>query len=383
MFEGEVKIESENPAFKGTWFKFKKSTVNPDSVYIPIDEGQTDDEEHKLMVGLNFNNENSFFYSSFLEPLRNDEDLSILSSKGGLTFDRKTKEFRIGSKEVIREKVYKGALVSFNDSTNIVQSHGQITFPDGFLENTGSVEIAGDWSDDKLNRGISTNLTIACNFGLLPKEPVKNTIEYFQQVGANNPFYDFNERKAISALAEMLDPTTLDEPNTYVFLSELKDVLAFSDFKLAQMLPSTVLLGGVNFEYDGNQHALYCKEPVALLGLQGFGLYQYLNSKILYEFMPKKDTLGNTFSYHRMTVYLAIDDFNYIYFCLDGNTLRTRSSYADAYNYPLQVELSKKKQSTEGLHIEVAEDDEVNKFRKNFDRSYGAAKRKATVPPPR
>lgn len=381
MFEGEVKIESDNPAFKGTWFKFEKAIVNPDSVFIPIKEGQTDDEGRKLMVGLNYNGENSFFYSSFLEPLRNDDDISILTSKGGLTFDRKTKEFRIGAQDVIRERVYKGSLVSFNDSTNVVKTHGLMTFPTGFLENTGSLEISGDWNEDKRNNTMTTNLVIGCDFGLIPKDPIKNTMEYFWLVTENNRYYDFQERKSISALSELLDPASPEETNTYAFLEEMRNAIVTKDLKLSEMLPYTVLLAGVDFNYDRNTRALYCKEPVALLGLQGQGLYKYMNAKILYEFVPKAPD-GSEANYHRMTVYLAVDNFNYIYFCLDGNTLRTRS-YADAYNYPLQTELAKKKQNLEGYHIEVAEEDEVSKYIKNFDFKYGAAKRKAVDKAPK
>ncbi|MEM9985860.1 MAG: hypothetical protein AAF804_12290, partial [Bacteroidota bacterium] len=66
-FEGEVKIESENPVFKGAWFTFSKTIVNPDSVFIPIADDLTNEMGEDLVVGLMYVPEYRAFYSNFLQ----------------------------------------------------------------------------------------------------------------------------------------------------------------------------------------------------------------------------------------------------------------------------------------------------------------------------
>ena len=47
-FQGSVKIESKNPFFAEAWFEFDR-VVNPDSVFIPIQENPKDPKGHRAL----------------------------------------------------------------------------------------------------------------------------------------------------------------------------------------------------------------------------------------------------------------------------------------------------------------------------------------------
>ena len=64
-------------------------------------------------------------------------------------------------------------------------------------------------------------------------------------------------------------------------------------------------------------------------------------------------------------LYLEVDEFNYVYFHFEDDVIYTTSNFYDEYNYPLQEVIDKRK-SNEGFRFELANEDEVSRFRQEF-----------------
>ena len=362
-FEGEVKIESENPVFKGAWFTFERTIVNPDSVFIPISDDLTDAVGDPLTVGLNFVPENRVFYSNFLQAKEDDDDVEILTASGGLTFDRRKKEFRIGQEDKLKNRVFKGATVSFNDAQNSITSQGFLNFPYDFMDKTITMKMAGAWKEDMRKRQLSTDLAVGIDMGILPKDPLQNLANAFKFLTETNKNIDFNQRSFLENISELLDEGKNGERETAKFLVNVQNSMVYTDVKLAQQLPYTLLLSGVNFNYSRDEKALFCDDEIGLIGINGTPINKMINAKIVYNF-GRIDGMGEK-EPDQLTVYLEIDEFNYVYFHFEDDVIYTTSNFYDDYNYPLQEVIDKQK-SAEGYRFEVATDDEVSRFRQDF-----------------
>ncbi len=363
-FEGEVKIESENPVFKGAWFTFEKTVVNPDSVFIPIDKKKlVNVDGEQLSVGLNFVPESRVFYSTFLQVKDDPADLEIVTATGGLTFDRKKKEFKIGSEAKIKNTTFKGSTVSFDDVNNTITSQGIMGFPYAFPDKTMVVKMAGSWKDDLKKRQISTNMLMGVDLGVIPPEPLTKISSNLLFLTAANKDIDFNQQAFLEGVSELLDEGKPGERETGKFLDNVRNAMVYTDIKLSRQLPYTVLLSGVNYHYSFEQKALWHDGEVGLIGLAGNPINKKINAKIVYE-MGSVDGEGRRVP-DRMTLYLEVDEFNWLYFRFDGEVLHTISSFYDDYNVPMQGLIDKRK-SNEGYRFEMAAEEEVVKFRQDF-----------------
>lgn len=363
-FEGEVKIESENPVFKGAWFTFDKTIVNPDSVFIPIADKLTNDDGEELTVGLNYVPENRVFYSNFLQAKDDDDDAVVLGASGGLTFDRTKKEFKIGTEEKIKNQTYKGATVSFNDAENTITSQGYLNFPYGFEEKTIEMKMAGSWKDDLRNRQLSTNLVVGVNMSVIPAEQLEKLSESLLFLTASNKDIDFRQQEMLENVSEFLDEGKRDDKETRKFLETVKNAMVYTDIKLSRLLPYTLLLSDVNFNYSRDEKALFCDSEVGLIGLNGVPINKMVNSKIVYKF-GSISASGEKMP-DRLTLYLEVDEFNWVYFHVEEEVVYTTSSYYDNYNYPLQAIIDKRKGGEGDYRFELANEDEVSKFRQEF-----------------
>ncbi len=367
-FEGDVKIESDNPAFKGNWFKFDRAIVNPDSVYIPIKRRMMDPTSNQLLTtGLNYNLENRYFYSNFLQSIRDEADEEVISTSGGLTFDRRTKEFRIGSREKLSGKTFKGSTVSFNDSLNTITSKGWLDFPNDFAKNTADLQLAGSWKDDLKRRELSTDLLMSVNFSVMQPELFKKLSETLLYLTASNPDVNYNDRGFQETISEFLDRGRDGDKEVRKFIDEAQNAMVSTDIKLAKLMPSTLLLSGVDFNYSKEYKALYCDTEVGLLGIAGEPINKKVPAKIVYRF----GRIGNEGEKlpDRMEIYLEVDDFNWVFFSFSGEVVSVASSYYDDFNYPLQAVIDKRKKE-EGFRFEMTNEETVGQFRQDFIKKF-------------
>lgn len=362
-FGGEVKIESENPVFKGAWFTFEKTIVNPDSVFIPIADNLTNENGDVLTVGLNFVPENRIFYSNFLQAKDADDDIEVLTASGGLTFDRRKKEFKIGSEEKLKNQVFKGATVSFNDADNTITSQGFLNFPYDFYDKTIAMKMAGSWKEDVGKRQLSTNLIMGVDFSVIPEEQLTKLADNLSFLTTASKNIDFNQRAFLENVSELLDEGNKGERETGKFLENVRNSLVYSDIKLSQQLPFTVLLSNVNFNFSRDYKALYSDSEVGLVGIAGKPINKMVGAKIVYQF-GTISALGEK-EPDKVTIYIEIDEFNWVYFHFEDEVVKTFSTYYDEYNYPLQAEVDKRK-SESGYRFEMASENEVVKFRQDY-----------------
>lgn len=365
-FEGEVKIESENPVFKGAWFTFEESMVNPDSVFIPIADDLTNEMGEDLIVGLAFVPEARLFYSNFLQAKEDPDDREVLTASGGLTFDRQRKEFRIGSEDKLLRRVYRGATVAFNDSANTITSQGLLNFPTDFEDKTIGMRASGSWKETVGRNDLSTDLLIGFDFGgLIDKDAIEGFMSKAPYVMAAARDIDMSQRSLQEAASELLDEDRSSERQTQEFVEQVRTEMVSSGIKLSEQLGFDLTLSGVNFQFNEDYRALFCDSKVGFVGLGDAAINKTVESKIVYQF----GTISSDYEKQpdRVTILLELDasSYNWIFFHYEDEVLYTLSSFVEEYNVPIQEAIDKAK-DTSGMRIELATEDMLAKFRQEF-----------------
>jgi len=367
-FEGEVKIESENEAFYGVWFDFQRTIVNPDSVFIPIAEDLSNDIGEKLTAGLNYYPEGRSFYSTFLQPKEDQDDKVVLSASGGLTFDRSKKEFRVGTRQKILGKVYKGSTVAFNDEAQTITSSGFLEFPYDFEDKTIGIKMAGDWKEDLRKRQLSTDLVMGIDMSAIPEEALAKLAQTFAYMTASSAKdIDFNQRSFLESAAELLDEESKTEKETQKLVQNVANSLVYTDIKMAEQLPFTLLISGVNFNYDRRLRTLYSDSEIGLIGINGNPINKKVNAKVVYKFGTI--SAEGVKQPDRLIVYMEVDPFNWVYFNFEDEVIYTISSYYDEYNAIIQEEVDGNK-SNDGFRVDLADEGEKVRFLQEFVQKY-------------
>ncbi len=364
-FTGEVKIDSENPFFADKWFKYN-DIVNPDSVFVEITQTQLG----KLIVGLDYMKRTRTFYSSFLGPKKNVDDMEVARATGGLTFDRNTDEFKIGPKAKLTGKEYRGTTSSLDDKNDIVTTVGMLKIPNNFAKNTIEMSLAGKWRDERTQKEITSDLIGNFNFSCISKEAWAKLYAKAQVVTAINNTVDWNNQAFREGLAEFLDPNLeREDKNMQMFLDQVQKAISYNEIKPSKLIAGSLLLSGIQFRFDREFKSLWYSGEVGILGINQEPVNKVTtsNSKIEYargKYTPAGITLPDT-----LRMYLEFDELNWVFYEFYGDVLYTISSDLDGYNAVLRAEKEKRKKN-DGYRFELSDDAAKDAFLTKFVNKY-------------
>ncbi len=366
IFKGQVKIESANPFFRDTWFDYE-GEVNPDSVFIPVNDPKV--QGKALAVGLHFISANRVFYSTFLQPKKEDKNEDILLAKGGLSVLRATEEFVIGTEEKLKGNIYRGTVVKYHDANNTITSQGLLKFPYKITKDVWQVKMAGAYKDDMKLKETSTDMVVGVNLSCLPASAMTKLADAFNRVVVTNDDIDFHDQLFVESMAEFLDPEgAKEETNTKSFVTQAQTAMLYTDIKIAKDLPFTLMMTDVNFSFHVEKYkSLYCNSEIGLLGLQQVPVNKRLMSKIEYNF-GKVSPTGVRFD-DSLMVYLEADENTWMWLRVYGEQVDIVTSDAAGCNAELIKELGKSKKE-EGFRFNFVDEGVKDEYMSRFINRY-------------
>lgn len=164
-FKGSVHLDasSKDLTFKGysrinhscdaslpiSWFQFK-SSLDPEEIYIPIDNVMLDEEENRLTSSIVLDKDTGAIYTAFLSPKPDEKHIEILPSKGFIFYHAESKEYRISNINKLTQQSLPGQYLALN--TEECQSYGEGKL--GFGINPGQLELS---TVGNINHDIKTN----------------------------------------------------------------------------------------------------------------------------------------------------------------------------------------------------------------------------------
>lgn len=373
-FSGDVRIQSSNTFLSDSWFEFH-GVVNPDSIYIPINNPRNRKTNAELTVGLHYGPERRLFYSNFLQERKAGKDTDILTAKGGLTFDRATKEFRIGTEKKLIQEMFRTPVVSYDDSARVITSQGFFNVPYHLEPNTASYKMAGIWRDDQTKGEVKLNVCMGMNFSVLPERVTLKLSDLFTALTLNSPDIDYTPRITHESIAELIGDADPTEEKTKAFVTSINKMRTIKDIKIAKDLPFTFLFSDLKWTWEDKFKTFYVSEPVGLVGIGGVPINKMLNAKIEYTIgkaLPTGQTLADT-----LRMYVEIDEDNWVYCTFADNVLKIVTPFENkgSFNELVGIEvdkLSKRKQDPNKKTFELllGTTADKEKFTETFVKKY-------------
>lgn len=332
-FDGEVKIQTSNPALRNAWIAFRDTFVNPDSVFVPIAKDITGSKT----VGLHWFSVYRDFYQNFLQPRRNDKgERDVLLASGFLTVDPQTLEFAIGPRKKLEQKSWLGNVVAYDDSTRTITSRGYLDFPAHYDkdlnqkdETNVKFEWAGAWRQQQQGKNAKLNMALAIDFPQFPDGGTTELIRKFRDMAINNEDVDVTSRLFQESMAEFIaqrSKTPEEESEIKKLINALETMVVVRQFNVAEYVPVTFLLSGVHFTYCDSLKIFYHDGPVGIVGVSGKSFNKVVKGKISYH--PGRRMVNREFRPDTLKMYLAVDpdEFEYVFLEFTNNTIRTVSS---------------------------------------------------------
>lgn len=323
-FKGEVRIQSDNDFLRDSWFSFE-GIVNPDTVFIPIKDPKNR-KGQQLTVGLHFVQVYRSFYTNFLQPKKNQDDIDVLLAEGGLSVDRASKSFRIGPMKKLNGESYRGNWVEYNDATRITTAYGRLNFPASFPPGGAELAVSGMWREEQRFQKLSTDLIFAFHLPNIPSSLAEAIGTRFNLWALALQDMEYTEPRFIEAIAELVDPDTIQpETNTREILQVAQRTALAKNVPFAKKLPVTLLLARVPFRRSDSTGALFVSADVGVAGIGGIGIAKYCPAKIEYSFGPYNPA-ERTRAPDVLTIYLEPTEGNWLFILYSGYVVRIVTS---------------------------------------------------------
>lgn len=323
-FDGEVRIQSENEFLRDSWFSFA-GLVNPDTIFIPI-KNPTNKKGQELTVGIHFIPFYRTFYTNFLQPRRNKDDIDVLIAEGGLSVDRATKAFRIGPEAKLSGQRLRGNWVEYNDAVRMTTAYGRIQFPASIPPGSAEMAMAGWWREEQRFQKLSTNLIWVLHFPNLPASLAEALGNRFNLWALALQDVDYSDQRFAEALAEILDPdTTKPEENTQELLRAAQRAAIGKNIPLGKKLPASFVFLQVPFRRSDSTGALFVTADIGLGAVGGVSINKYVPAKIEYSF-GTYNPAERSRAPDVMTIYLEPTEGNWLFLVYSGYAVRMISS---------------------------------------------------------
>ncbi|WP_128396953.1 hypothetical protein [Botryobacter ruber] len=138
LYHGDIKLHSsrKNLDFDGNlklkigeadtdWFPFKRDTLDPENMRIPILNPTASDGE-PLRIGLHASATSAKLYNTFVSRKQDKEDLDMFLADGYLAYNKETNEFKIGKENRAFGNSFEGNVLTYNQATKILGLAGKI-----------------------------------------------------------------------------------------------------------------------------------------------------------------------------------------------------------------------------------------------------------------
>ncbi|WP_299826143.1 hypothetical protein [uncultured Pontibacter sp.] len=170
-FEGDLKLNfTGNPA-DSDWFSYKKDSLNPANVRIPITKPKAADGT-PLHTGLHISRGSSKLYNTFVSKKQDMEDLDLFVVDGLLSYNKEKSEFKMGREGRAYQDSYEGNMLLYNEASNTVRFEGKLNL----VKQMKNFNIEASGSGDANVDSSRYNLDAFMAFDLSAHSSILNTM---------------------------------------------------------------------------------------------------------------------------------------------------------------------------------------------------------------
>lgn len=302
-FDGGYRIDHSCDTLGLYWVKFN-TDVNPQEIYLPVDEDLKDINADKLNSALLFSTRYNAIYPSFLSKKINYSDEPIISAGGFVQFEDVTNEYRIASMDKLRQRTLPGNYLSLNKRKCIAKGDGKIELG----ADLGLVELQtyGNVEHHILTDSTEFELVMLLNFFF-----AENAIELISDelILANLTGIDLSKDLYTKALNEIVGMEEADK-----LLSQLNLYGAYR--KIPDELIKTMLFADVKLKWNPITRSFISHGPIGIGSINKVQINKYADGYIQLTRKRSGDVLD---------IYLEVDN-EWYYFNYSRNLMQAISS---------------------------------------------------------
>ncbi len=314
FFDGGVRLTYNCPQTRSYWLKFQ-STINPDSIYIPVGEKPQDVKDLYLATGSIIMEDSLKLYGSYLCKRRGYSDKPIVHAQGYLTYNKLNGRYIIAPDYKINRPDTSGNSVSLQKDFCMVFGDGRIQLP----IDLGQVKLKpfGSLIHKLEDNALTLDVLIHINFHFNPKSLEAmamdlNSYPMFEKVDLQRNIY----RKA---MYEFLDPKEVP-----IALSQIQLTGAMSPIPTG--FESTITIAEVRLKWNQPTRSFIS------VGKIGIGTIGNINvNKRVSGFLEISKRRSGDF----MTLYIHLGDEKYYVFAYTKGTMQV-TSHNDAFVLPIK-----------------------------------------------
>lgn len=346
-FDGDLKLNFTGNEEDSDWFPFKRDSLNPDNVRIPIMKQKAPDG-NQLYTGLHLSRGTFKPYNTFVSKKQYDDDLDIFTVSGDLSYDKANSEFKITDAARSAAGSYEGNELRYNEGTKTVAFEGKLNL----------VNSLKDFGIESAGTGIA-----------------KADSGYYA-VDALMAFDMNMHSQVISALGKKLNETAIrgggDQTSTEEMLYKLGNIIGNRDAqryreqgglitlpKLSNKLVRSMVFHNVDLRWSNKTNAWY---SVGKLGLSNV-LKEEIGADMDGFMEIKQDLNGEPV----VNLYLQADPYTWVFMSYLENGLVIVSSDADL-NKTIRSKASGGRSRKYGMYM--GENIDKNRFVDQFKHDY-------------
>jgi len=310
-FDGGFRIRHTcNPGIRD-WVMFN-SDINPQDIYINIEENLTNLKKENIEASLMFSNESNRFYSGFLTKEKNRSDHRIISANGHLKFDKLSEIYMIGDIEKLKSTTLEGNQISLSRKQCIITAEGKLQLG----QDLGNVNLEsfGMATHYIIPDSTSFDLVVALDF---PFEDKALELMFENISGINLQGVNVNRPVFIKALTDILGEKKAEKT--------VADVKLFGKFRrYPAELEHTFMFSDVKFKWNYATRSYISYGPIGISSIGKQQVNKYFEGYIEIARKRTGDVLN---------VYLEFEKGkSWYYFNYRNNLMQTISSNTDYNN---------------------------------------------------
>lgn len=349
-FDGYAQLNHYCDKIEKNWFSFA-AEINPDKVKIPI-VNPVNETREKLTAGIYVtaaSDTTSGVYATFLSPKIKANDMEIVAVSGLLTYDNKTKEYRIVS-DTINGSDSIGNYISLNDQLCRVYAEGILNLGTNFGQ--FKANYAGNVSNNMSTDSTNMQLVMDCDFPFNEKS-LKTMAEVFTSYPTLKPT-NLESLTLNKAMVSLIGNEKWEKAKGEIMQSgALK--------RVPDELKHAFILSDIKFQYNSVSKSYRSVGPIGVEFVFKTPVGKYVKGNI--EVINKKGS--NSFN-----MYLEIDANTWYYFSFSRNIMQAVSSDA-AFNEEISNEkddkrLSKGKDDLPDFQYMLSTERKKNEFLKKL-----------------
>ena len=344
-FDGGTRILHTCEFMERSWFKFA-SLIDPQEVFIPVDSTLRSMGAEKLGVGVMVADDTPMeLYSAFLSRKKDRQDEGLIESLGFLTYDKKDKAYKVGSKEKIAQPDLPGDLIVLDTESCLITGDGQIDLQADFGLLTA--DPIGSVTNDGLKTETNIEGTLALNFPL-DESLTKHILKEMSESSNLSPV-DIGSTQYEKAIRELMG---LEKSDKVITKLNIDGTLK----KIPEELQSTFFFADVKWQWNDVDEAY---QSAGKLGIGSVGkdqVFRYINGKIEVSKSRGKDVFR---------MYLEIDPSQWYYFEYSAATKIMMISSSDLEFMTLLTEIKDDKRKAKQGKLTFTYQSLISKAKRN------------------